>query len=1244
MKRNTVLLTLLLVGVSIGAWLGTGPEARPTTRIVSNSSAGTVLDVELPGVTAVPITVDNRTYQVVNIPGDVMAALEVGKPQVPKLSYLLGIPDDAKVQVSVEVLERRTFDNIVLYPYQTPATEGSNHPFVIDEQFYAKDGSYPDFDAQVMGTGIWRELAIGNIQVFPVHYNPAKQQLTVYTRFRVNVKYSGGPYAVKRLPAWLASNYARYVDNFRHLPVTIDHGDNPGVEYLVVAHDNWWNHPWLKDSLIAWHQKRGVETRIIHKPSWTAQEIKDSIRAEYNRHTPAQLRWVLLVGEYGEIPMQPLGGVGMSDYWYSDLLPPTPDNFPEIGLSRLSPSSPQDLENQVKKILKFTKDPPTTANWLTRHELVACSEQYPGKYSGCVRGIYQHPMAWYRYDFDTLMCQFMGNDSIAARINRGRGVVTYRGHGDNNQWYTMALQGGAPWYISNVHQLTNGDLTPMIYNIACNCGAISDTTCLSEAWLRKYPGGGVGSFAATQASYTYPNHGICSTLVRSMCDTWTINIPGVRDYVLPTWDIGWIQCNVDAYVGKYWPGSPYPDNIYMYLNLGDPAMQVWSGGMPVAPTVTYLPRVPVGPYPLDVNVTVNGAPVAGARVCAWKPGEFYVVGFTNNSGNVTLNINPTTPGEFSVTASDGHAAGTPHTPMLPFEGTCLAATSGTPYVVYLRHVINDSPPGGNGDGSVNPGETIKLPLWVKNHGDSIARSLVGKLRTADGFVTVLDSVRSFGDVGARDSAFTGPNGYRFSVAQACTNGHQIRFDLQCRDALDSVWNSRLYIRVGAPFLTFVSVLALDTVQGGNRNGRLDPNETANLVVTLRNIGYGNAQNVTAVLKSGDNRMLVTDSFGSFGSIPAESTGLNGQDQFTVRTLAMAPETRIPCTLFVTSGGLNQTLPFSIMVGEIRATDPIPDGPRTPALYWAYDNVDTFYTERPDFDWVEIRNLGTRLTLSDDQTVVIDLPSSFGPFRFYNQNYTQVSICGNGWVAPGYTTVSTYTNTSLPATTIPGALCINWDDLYPPTGGGVWYYHDQANHRFIIEWDSVAYYANRSTFDKNQIILYDTTRASSDGNCEFLFQYLTANQTSSATVGEQDPTVQIAIQALYDGSYHRGSAPVVAGRAIKFTTDLPNVGVAESELGASRIPRRLALTVTPNPMRGSAAICWQVPTAGRTRLAVYDVGGRLVRTLTDGISEPGSYVTAWNGRDNSGRVVANGTYLYKLETESGCHTTKAVLLR
>ena len=1246
MKRLTMVAMLfLLASLGFGAWLGSGTPQAPVMNIVSNSNAGTVMDVEVPGVAVGQLDADGVTYDVVSLPGDVLAALDVGKPQVPKLSYLLGIPDNAHVSVSVAVLESRTFDNINCYPYQTPITDNETKPFVIDRSFYAQNKNYPDLDASVMNTGIWRELSVGNIQVYPVHYNPATRQLTVYTRMRVNVSYTGGVYAPKTIPAWLAGIYARNVNNFWNLGLDISKDDSPGVKYLVISHDNWYNDPFLVDSLIGWHYKRGVETRLIHKASWTATEIRDSIKAESNRNTPVVLRWVLLVGEYAEIPQYALGGVGRGDYYYSDILPTAPDMYPEIGLSRLSPADANDLHNEIAKILKYEKDPPTTSNWLSKHVMVACSELYPGKYSECVRGIYNEPMRWWRYNFDTLMCQFHGNDSIASVINEGRSVVTYRGHGDIDQWYTLANQGGAPWYISNVNALNNGDLTPMVYNIACLCGDIYQGTCLSEAWMRKYPGGAVGSCAATQASYTLPNHGICSTLVRSMCDTWTITVPGVRDYVLPAWDIGWIQCNVDAYVAKYWPGSPYPDNIYMYLNLGDPAMEVWAGGQPQTANVTYPPTVPIGPYSLPVTVEVGGQPVKGALVCAWKDPEFYVTGRTDEAGEVTLDINSTSPGTFFLTVSSGHANANPPTPILPFEGTCLARTSNSPYVIHFRHSIDDASPGGNGDGIVNPGETVNMPTWVKNLGTLTGNGVTGKLRTADVSVTVTDSAKTFGTIPAGDSAYTGSDGFKFLVGDTCTNGHNIVFALVCEDANDSSWTSSFSVRVGTGVMNYAGKRTYDPPPGGNNNGRIDPNEDAQVFVSLHNSGLGNGYNVRGILRSGDSRFQITDSNGTWGLVPRDSTRENSADQFGVHADAsILPETSIPCTLYVyADGNYAVRFSFAIVVGEIRAADPTPDN-SSPPIYWAYDSADSNYTERPDFNWIEIRGRGVTLSLSDDQTAQVTLPVAFGPLKYYGQRYTQLSICGNGFIMPGSYTLTTWTNAALPTSAMAAPLiCGSWDDLYPPIGGGVKYFHDTTNHCFIVEWDSVAYYSPQTNFDKWQVVIYDTTLAAPDGQNKVVVQYLTAANYGSNTVGIQNQTYNYGINCLFDGSYNRGSCGITPSSAIKYTTIVPTTGISEPAMTPLYL-RDVPFAVYPNPFKGKVQVRCQVPVAGRVSLRVYDIGGREVNTLCNQDLTPGTYNFTWNGTDHSGNAVAAGVYFYQLETPTTKLARKVTLLR
>jgi serine protease AprX len=562
-------------------------------------------------------------------------------------------------------------------------------------------------------------------------------------------------------------------------------------------------------------------------------------------------------------------------------------------------------------------------------------------------------------------------------------------------------------------------------------------------------------------------------------------------------------------------------------------------------------------------------------------------------------------------------------------------------VRYASHVVDDSV-GGNNDGIVNPGEQINLPLRVVNLCDYTSRGIRGKLRTTDANITITDSSKYFGTVLQDSFGYTGMDGYNFSVAASCTNRYELKFDLAITDTLDSLWISSFSILVGAPRLTADSVYAYD-----GANGKVDPGEECDIAVRLRNTGLGNAYAVSAVLVSGDARFTVLDSTADYGVVPADSWLMNLTDHFRVSASATIPrEYVIPCTLRVSQTGLPvQQVAFGIEIGRLTSVDPIPDGPRSPVLYWAYDNADSLYAEAPVFNWVEIRGVGTPVTLSDDQTVVVNLPTSFGPFRFYNQNFTQVSICSNGWLAPGSTTTSTYSNTELPSSAMPPVLAMNWDDLYPPTGGGVRYYHDEANHRFIVEWDSVPYYSNRSTFEKHQIVLYDTTLAGWDGNCEFAFQYLTANQTSSATVGEQDPTKTIAIQALFDGAYHRASSPIVAGRAIKFTTDTVLTAVAEGR-GALNA-RRLSLAPSANPFVSSVVLRYSLPQSSPVRLSVYDATGRAVREIVNtgaGQQAAGNYTVAWDGTDAHGRALAAGIYFYQLETSVGKLSRKAVIAR
>ncbi len=83
---------------------------------------------------------------------------------------------------------------------------------------------------------------------------------------------------------------------------------------------------------------------------------------------------------------------------------------------------------------------------------------------------------------------------------------------------------------------------------------------------------------------------------------------------------------------------------------------------------------------------------------------------------------------------------------------------------------------------------------------------------------------------------------------------------------------------------------------------------------------------------------------------------------------------------------------------------------------------------------------------------------------------------------------------------------------------------------------------------------------------------------------------------------------------------------------------------PNPFNPSTTIEFRVPRDARTQLKVYDVTGRLVRTLVDARLGAGRHAARWDGRDDRGRPVASGVYLYRLQTGDIEESRSMVLLK
>jgi hypothetical protein len=109
---------------------------------------------------------------------------------------------------------------------------------------------------------------------------------------------------------------------------------------------------------------------------------------------------------------------------------------------------------------------------------------------------------------------------------------------------------------------------------------------------------------------------------------------------------------------------------------------------------------------------------------------------------------------------------------------------------------------------------------------------------------------------------------------------------------------------------------------------------------------------------------------------------------------------------------------------------------------------------------------------------------------------------------------------------------------------------------------------------------------------------------------------------------------------EFTFVSDDVAVAEP----SPVLQNGLSVAVPNPFNPQTTIRYTMKKGGAAEIIVFDVLGRRVRTLVSGFVPPGSHEVAWNGRDDSGRPVASGVYLYLLRTGGFAETKKMVLLK
>jgi uncharacterized repeat protein (TIGR01451 family) len=1106
--------------------------------VSSKSPRGMEVQFNLPDFEIEDEVLGGTTYQKISVLNS-GSLTDEGMPQLPTMSAMIAVPGHGSVQIEMIDTHTKMVKHIIPYPSQGNNNEANPRNIILNSAFYNGNQVYPQDIIRCSDPQVMRDFRLVTVQVQPFAWDSATRELIVRDNvsFRLNFTDEPGINEIE-MPQTVSPSFNRIYEsmilNYRDLrPEIVENVP----EKIVMIYGNYTDQTFLNlvNQFALWKRQKGADVTVVSTATAGTSNtaIKTYLQNLYNNPS-TRPDFVVLIGDVtGSFAVPTWTTNGAGDYPFTQLA--GGDLLGDVFIGRISAENSAQLDVILSKVYAYEKniDIPS-AQWLNRMLLVGDSAQsgisviYLQKYIREMSLLYNPD-----YTYTMLVQNSPSASAMNQAINQGVGFFDYRGY--------IGMSGWGP-----TESLINGNKLLHAVIITCSTGAFASTygPATTESFIRlgtpAVPKGAVTAIGMdTSGTHTMPNNALCGAVFDGI-------------FAQEMRSMGEALLYSKLYFSRMFATSA-PDivsSFTLWCNLmGDPTMEVY-----ITIPHTFSTNAPAT-LPVGVNntsfavVDQDGLPVTNAAVTVTQNGTLISRAFTDMTGQVYLTLtNTLVAGSAVITVSKHDYKPLTQSITVPATGSLVAGM----ILVDDDNVGNSS---GNGNSYANAGETLELLFGLGNTTSAAISNISGYVTCNSPYVTVVDSLVSYASVAPAELQFNATP-VLMHIATGTPNNTMLNLTMYVTDSAASPYEITCLISVTDAILNFVSSLVVD---GGN--SALDPGETATLNVTITNNGTVPAMGIIAELFTDNDLVTVSDSLGFFGDVAVNSQASTLADNFIIhgRNLVL-PGMIIPMRMRLTNeSGFLQWVTFNLTVGVVTVHDPL--GPDSYG-YVIYDDADTDYTECPVFQWIGIApaegGTGTALNISDPDPseegdgdnatslAVVTLPFTFS---FYGQDYQQITVCSNGFLAMGVTENAEFRNYRLPGPMGPGGMIAPfWDDLCTAGGSGIYTYYDSSNHFFIIEWYQLVNGANGSSPETFQVILHDPAfYSTSMGDGPIKIQYQTFNNVDASTsnynqgcystIGIESPDHTIGLEYSFNNQYPTAASPLGNQRAL-YITNIP----------------------------------------------------------------------------------------------------------